>query len=214
MSRETDMASDLETSGRWPGPAADDPLSGDDALLAAVTGLRDRPPAADLWPGIEARLADKPSASVVSFTPKRLVSFTLPQLAMAATLLIAVSAGVSWLALGPRPVSVPVEPAIRAVVEPDGAVQPDIQRASFADAQYDAAVADLERILRDESQRLDPQTVMVIERNLRAIDEAIRESRAALDADPANTYLNSHLADARRRKLELLRRAAGLSSGG
>jgi hypothetical protein len=55
---------------------------------------------------------------------------------------------------------------------------------------------------------------MVIERNLRAIDQAIRESRAALDADPANTYLNSHLADARRRKLELLRRAAGLSSGG
>ncbi len=30
----------------------------------------------------------------------------------------------------------------------------------------------------------------------------------------ANTYLNSHLADARRRKLDLLRRAAGLSSGG
>ena len=55
--------------------------------------------------------------------------------------------------------------------------QPDVQRATFADAQYDAAVADLERILRDDSQRLDPQTVMVIERNLRAIDEAIRESQ-------------------------------------
>jgi hypothetical protein len=135
---------------------------------------------------------------------------------MAATLLIAVSAGVSWLALGPKPVKAPAgtEPTIRAVVEPIETVQPDVQRATFADAQYDAAVADLERILRDESQRLDPQTVMVIERNLRAIDEAIRESRAALDADPANTYLNFHLADARRRKLELLRRAAGLSSGG
>jgi hypothetical protein len=212
----TDMKTDTETSGRWPGAAADDPLSENDPLLAAVRALDDRPPAADLWPGIEARLGEKPAAAnVMSFTPKRTVSFTLPQLAMAATLLIAVSAGVSWLALRPKPASPPVEePAIRAVVEPVDAVQPDIQRATFADAQYDAAVADLERILREESQRLDPQTVMVIERNLRAIDQAIRESRAALDADPANTYLNSHLADARRRKLELLRRAAGLSSGG
>ncbi len=103
---------------------------------------------------------------------------------------------------------------IRAVVEPRDTQQPDVQRATFADAQYDAAVADLERVLREESERLDPQTVMVIERNLRAIDEAIHEARAALDADPANTYLNSHLADARRRKLELLRRAAGLSTTG
>jgi hypothetical protein len=210
------MKSDAETPRPWPGSASDDPLSGNDPLFAAVSELRDRPPAVDLWPAVEARLGETSApARVVSFTPKRTVSLTLPQLAMAATLLIAVSAGVSWLALGPKPlVSPAVEPAIRAVVEPVEAVQPDIQRATFADAQYDAAVADLERILREESQRLDPQTVMVIERNLRAIDEAIRESRAALNADPANTYLNSHLADARRRKLKLLRRAAGLSSGG
>jgi len=192
---------------RLPGPAGDDPFEAGDPLEMAVARLRDAAPATDLWPGIEARLAPR------SGTP-RVVSFTLPQLAMAATLLIAVSAGVSWLALGPKPDAARPEPAIRAIVEPLESVQPDVQRATFADAQYDAAVADLEQILREESQRLDPQTVMVIERNLRAIDEAIRESRAALDADPANTYLNSHLADARRRKLELLRRATGLSTTG
>jgi hypothetical protein len=202
------MTNDSDLRTRVPGPAVDDPLPGDDPLVAALASLRDEPPTADLWPGIAARLSAPPSS-------RRVVSLTLPQLAMAATLIIAVSAGVSWLALAPRPAAtLPPEPAIRAVVEPGGAVQPDIQRATFADAQFDAAVADLERILREESQRLDPQTVMVIERNLRAIDDAIRESRAALDADPANTYLNSHLADARRRKLDLLRRAAGLSTGG
>jgi hypothetical protein len=72
-------------------------------------------------------------------------------------------------------------------------------------------VADLEQILLDQRETLDPRTVVVIERNLRLIDEAIRQARAALDADPANTYLNSHLADARRRKLDLLRRATSLS---
>jgi hypothetical protein len=202
------MAKDTDVNTGRPRPAFDDPLAADDPLMAALDSLQERPPADDLWPGIAARLA-APQPT------KWTVSFTLPQLAMAATLLIAVSAGVSWLALAPRPAAVvPNEPAIRAVVEPVGAIQPDIQRASFADAQYDAAVADLERILREESERLDPQTVMVIDRNLRAIDAAIQEARAALDADPANTYLNSHLAEARRRKLELLRRAAGLSITG
>jgi len=81
-------------------------------------------------------------------------------------------------------------------------------------AHLDAAVSDLEKILRDERDRLDPRTVMVIERNLETIDNAIRQARAALDHDPANTYLNSHLADARRRKLELLRRATTLAPTG
>ncbi len=191
-----------------PGPAADDPLDADDTLLAGIQQLNDARPGGDLWTGIEARIAPR----VVT---RRSVTFTLPQLALAATLLIAVSGSVSWLALQPRSTAgAPPEAPIQAVAEPAAAIRTDVERASFADAQYDAAVADLERILREQSERLDPQTVMVIERSLQAIDEAIQQSRAALDADPANTYLNFHLADARRRKLDLLRRAAGLSSGG
>jgi hypothetical protein len=133
---------------------------------------------------------------------------------MAATLLIAVTSAVSWLVFRPAGgLDVP-EQTIRAVAEPVDDARDDIARANFADATFDAAVADLERILGEERDRLDPRTVIVIERNLQAIDEAIRQARAALDSDPANPYLNSHLADARRRKLELLRRAAALSSGG
>jgi hypothetical protein len=204
------MTTGIDGRERRPGPAADDPFEAGDPLELAVARLRDVPPATELWGGIQARLG------TASAPTRRVVSFTLPQLAMAATLLIAVSAGVSWLALSPGRAGTPAtaEPVIRAVIEPRETQQPDVERATFADAQYDAAVADLERVLRDESERLDPQTVMVIERNLRAIDDAIREARAALDADPANTYLNSHLADARRRKLELLRRAAGLTTTG
>lgn len=201
------MSARTENNRRGFGPADDDPIEATDPLAMAVARLQDAPPAANLWPGIERRLTPQVRAT-------RVISFTLPQLAMAATLLMAVSAGVSWLAFSRPPAPEAPEPAILAMAEPREAAQPDIAPATFADAQYDAAVADLERILRDDSQRLDPQTVMVIERNLRAIDDAIREARAALDADPANTYLNSHLAEARRRKLELLRRAAGLSTTG
>ena len=212
MDEHTHDADHWTARASWPvprpGPAADDPLDADDTLLAGIQQLSDARPGRDLWTGIEARIAPRVAT-------RRSVTFTLPQLALAATLLIAVSGGVSWLALQPRSTAgAPPEAPIQAVAEPAAAIRTDVERASFADAQYDAAVADLERILREQSERLDPQTVMVIERSLQAIDEAIQQSRAALDADPANTYLNSHLADARRRKLDLLRRAAGLSSGG
>jgi hypothetical protein len=92
---------------------------------------------------------------------------------------------------------------------PDGAVT----TVSFADAQFDAAVADLERVLREQRDQLNPRTVLVLERNLQVIDDAIREARAALDTDPANALLNAHLASARQRKLNLLRRAALISEG-
>jgi len=58
--------------------------------------------------------------------------------------------------------------------------------------------------------RLDTATVRVIERNLATIDSAIAQAQRAVAADSANIYLNSHLADTRRRKLELLRQAAAL----
>jgi hypothetical protein len=85
---------------------------------------------------------------------------------------------------------------------------------SFTDPNYDAAVADLEAVLAAERSHLEPETVRVIEANLAAIDKAIAQSREALAADPANMYLNSHLASARQRKLALLRRVTALSAAG
>jgi hypothetical protein len=81
----------------------------------------------------------------------------------------------------------------------------------FADAQYDAAVADLEKAVKNGRGRLDKATIEIVERNLQIIDQAIAQARDALGADPANAYLSGHLVEARRRKLDLLRRAAALS---
>lgn len=179
----------------------------------------DRPPSTDLWPGI---LSQIEPARVVAFEPRprKQFVFTLPQLALAASLLIAVSGGVAYLAAG-RVVQQQAaaqqqagaqEDPIQAQAEPLMPPSANVERANFADAQYDEAVADLEKILTDMRDELDPRTIMVIERNLSVIDDAIQQARAALDADPANTFLNSHLADARRRKLDLLRRATMIPS--
>jgi hypothetical protein len=60
--------------------------------------------------------------------------------------------------------------------------------------------------------RLDTTTVRVIERNLATIDRALAQAQRAVTADSANLYLNSHLAETKRQKLELLRQAAALVS--
>jgi negative regulator of sigma E activity len=179
------------------------------SVVSVARADADQLPAIDLWPGIQSRIT---GSHVVAFRPRQFV-FTLPQLALAASLLIAVSAGVAYLAAG-RALSQPAiqEDPIQAQAEPLLPASAAVERANFADAQYDQAVADLENILVDMRDELDPRTIVVIERNLTAIDQAIREARAALDADPANTFLNSHLADARRKKLELLRRATMIHS--
>lgn len=185
-----------------------EPLAADDMLSQALGQWRDEAPARDLWPGVAARLD-------VRTAPRRSqYSFTLPQLAMAASLLIAVASGVTWLAARQPAAPAEAQPTVVAQGESAGEVEGDVVNANFADAQFNAAVSDLEQILRDERDRLDPRTVLVIERNLKAIDRAIQEARMALDDDPANAYLNSHLADARRRKLDLLRHATTLSSAG
>jgi hypothetical protein len=65
--------------------------------------------------------------------------------------------------------------------------------------------------LKQGRGRLDASTIAIVEHNLQIIDQAIDQAREALAADPANTYLSGHLVEARRRKLDLLRRAAALS---
>ena len=83
---------------------------------------------------------------------------------------------------------------------------------SMADAQYDAAVTDLEKALKAGRGHLDASTIAIVEHNLQIIDQAINQAREALVGDPANSYLSSHLVEARRRKLDLLRRATALAS--
>jgi hypothetical protein len=185
------------------------------AVIRAASHPVETRPVTDLWPGIRSRLDYRPrSGRLVHWTARR-VTMSLPELVLAASLLVAVSAGLSWLATNrevrPAPAA---EPTIRAVSEPLAPASAVLERTDFADEQFDAAVADLEQILLEHRDALDPRTVRVLERNLQAIDEAIRQARQALDADPANPYLNSHLVDARQRKLALLRRAAMLASEG
>ena len=200
-------------------------------VVAQAGSLEARPPQADLWRGIAERLNEGGEpARVVSFAPKaaRRFSFSLPQLAAAAALLIAVSGGIAWQAAerigaanpdtaqaasaGP---SLPRGSSPENIASESGTGAADfarVEHVSMADAQYDAAVADLEKALKDGRGRLDASTIAIVEHNLQIIDQAINQAREALVGDPANSYLSGHLVEARRRKLDLLRRATALAS--
>jgi hypothetical protein len=84
--------------------------------------------------------------------------------------------------------------------------QPSV--AATLETVYGREIARLRRIIDGRRGLLDTATVGVIERNLAIIDQAIRESRAALARDPASSLLNEQLNNALEHKVELLRAAA------
>lgn len=171
-------------------------------VAARAHALDERPPARDLWPGIAERIGVSTDDLAVRRTRRR-ISFTVPQLVAAGIALIAVSAGVARLAWN------------HAAAPSDAAATlsrlPAMETAVWvkADSSADQEVDEL-RIALAEGQRsgqLSPATVHKLERSLAVIDSAIAEAKRALALDPRSPYLNHHLADTMRRKLEFLREA-------
>ncbi len=181
-------------------------------VVARAARLVDAPPAEDLWPGIADRIHEEPARTGASATarssvlPRRALTIGVPQLAAAAVLLVVLSSGVAWQ-LGRDSLSA-TGPDETTAVAPSGNAVPV---ARIATHRYESAIAQFERVLADGRDRLDTATVRVVEENLAIIDRAIDEARGALAADPSNAYLNRHLANAMRRKLDLLRRTTSLT---
>jgi hypothetical protein len=75
-------------------------------------------------------------------------------------------------------------------------------------ADYDREIAALRVAVRERRGELDSATVVVLVRNLRVIDQAIAQSRAALARDPHSPFLGDQLTRALGQKVDLLRTAA------
>ncbi len=200
------------------------------AITTAAAALPDLEPTRDLWPGI----ADRIAAPVVTLpvaggrTPSR--SFVRPwylapaTLAAAAALLIAATVSVTLLAMrsgpvGPSlvasnptntPAAQPVDslPAIPAPAPRVNNVSGTKPNAVPVQQIYAAEIAELDSIVRERHSELDTGTVAVIEKNLRIIDQAIEQSRAALARDPNSGFLHNQLNDALNQKIALLRTVA------
>jgi hypothetical protein len=183
-------------------------------IRARAATLPSLHPPRDLWAGIEARIQTVPQ----EIAPRRPLAtrwfgkgltqrwYGAP-LARAAVLVIA-TASVTLLATHQWN-GTPAQ--LRTIAQPRASLSPvSNQAARTSEFIYDQQISAMRQILDSRRDQLDPKTVAVIEKNLRVIDTAIAESRAALARDPANGFLAGQLDASLNTKLELLRTVAML----
>jgi anti-sigma factor RsiW len=86
-------------------------------------------------------------------------------------------------------------------------VQVELQAA---EEHYAKAIQGLEQIARSDSGALEPEVAAVLQKNLQVIDQAIGESRVALQTQPASSNAQDSLFDAMRSKIALLQQTVEL----
>ena len=165
-----------------------------------------REPAADLWPPIERTIA----ATAPGARRRRLITMSLGRLAAAAGIVALVAGGLAWTIASTRAARLAERVPTRDTIAPDRGSPAGA--SALAVASYRDAAADLERAFQAGRSTLRPETMRVIEDNLRAMDVAIAQADSALRRDPGSAYLNQYLAATMQRKLKLLRRAVEITT--
>ena len=139
------------------------------------------------------------------------------KLAAAAVALIVITSGVTIVLVRDR-VGV-LEDASTTVAGAAIPADPAALEATFVrdmdvENQYASAIADMMAALEANRDQLPPETVELIEENLRVIDVAIRQSLAALESTPRSLPLQQAVVISYERKLDFLRQAAAITAEG
>jgi anti-sigma factor ChrR (cupin superfamily) len=79
-----------------------------------------------------------------------------------------------------------------------------------AEAHYENAIKGLEQIAKAEQSELDPNTAATLQKNLAVIDQAISESRAAVQAQPSSEPAQQSLIENFKTKIGLLQDTVAL----
>ncbi len=170
-------------------------LAGLEALLAEVDSLplAIEPPT-DLWGGIESRLS-----------PKTGQGHTLHWRRWASRL----AAAAALMTLGALLSQVLLPGTRRSHDQPPVATAATGERRAdfaLAEADYLRAKEVLWAVADTKPEVVSPEVREVVERNLKIIDQAIRELRSALQADPGNPQLENLLLTQHRTEIDLLQR--------
>lgn len=199
------------------------------AIVRAAAELSALSPSRDLWSGIAARIeapivalptrianatavvAEAPAARVEA-PPARL---PWRRLAVAASLLVATTAGVTYSIVKHRGAAEIAGAGDSAtVVAPLASVPVEPASTMSAEQTFDREIGAMRNIIDERRKELDPVTISVLQKNLKVIDAAIAESKAALAKDPASAFLMDRLTQAYDTKLQLLRGVASIPAHG
>jgi hypothetical protein len=130
-------------------------------------------------------------------------------LPIAASLLLAVGASLYLVVTSSTIVDRPGTQA-GGNAAPADTVQSITDHLTTAERHYQLAIAELEEAAKSNDGSIDPQTAAILETNLQVIDQAIAESRSALEAEPQSAPARDSLFDALRRKVNLLQNTIAL----
>jgi predicted anti-sigma-YlaC factor YlaD len=175
------------------------------ALAAALP--RTQEPPRDLWPGIADEIARRRRFTLVRSAMAGPAVRWAAGLAAAAAVVAAV-----WVVRRETP------PAPEVARSGQGAAVQPVSLGTTPDAfteaerDYQRATAELMSALQARRASLSPKTSASIDENLRVIDRALADIRAALERDPANPRLNRMLASTHEKKIETLRRVLKLTT--
>ena len=137
------------------------------------------------------------------------------RLAIAASLLVATTAGVTYSIVKHRGAAEFAAAGDSAtVVAPLASVPVEPASTMSAEQTFDHEIGAMRNIIDERRKELDPVTISVLQKNLKLIDAAIAESKAALAKDPASAFLMDRLTQAYDTKLQLLRGVASIPAHG
>jgi hypothetical protein len=91
-----------------------------------------------------------------------------------------------------------------------GTVEAIAEELSLASQHYERAIAELEALAEADSSALDPAMTDTLRQNIRTINAAIDESRAALSENPGSEPARESLFEALRRKVVVLQATVNL----
>ncbi len=167
-------------------------------LEHAATLPRDVEPPADLWPGIRERVQSSRVAPLQRGIPRRAWAW----FAAAAVLLVIASSALTTFILrgGDQPVAAGHDET--RSLDTVGTVFHTVN------AEYERMDRELAAQLASQRDKLMPETIEKVERNLAIIDQAIDEIRQALAEDPNNRALQQLLKASYGQKAALLRQVS------
>jgi hypothetical protein len=183
-------------------------LAGLVAVKARAASLVDPPAPTDLWAGIASRIGTAGSTRVaparkaaqVIELPRPRRAWATPQWVLAVAAFAIVAVGAAWFV---QTRTIPAgTPSQTTHVDPN---------ANFNADHIENEIQDLQAALERGRGKLAPETVKVLEENLRVIHKALNDARTALAQDPANLELKDYLAGSVQKKLDMVKRAAELA---
>lgn len=173
-----------------------------DAIRSVAASLEPHAPPPHVWQQLSA-------ATARSRRPWSLLGGSLFrwQAAASAAMSLLLATGLWWMGTRLSTVTRPDVPSASA-----GPSAPFLVDASHAvtEQQYTQAIATLEQITSVERAVLDPDTAEVLETGIILIDDAIAESRAALDTNPDSEVAQESFFQGLHRKVALLQQTLSL----